>query len=868
VIGSNAPASLRGVGCHEPFETQAARKPDSVAVIDETGCMTYAELNGRANRLARELRALGARRGALVGIHLERSPEMLVAVLAVLKSGAAYVPLDPAFPRARLGIMLDDAAPVVLITTERLIATLPEHGARTLTMDQATWPDSSRERNVGDRLTSTDLAYVMYTSGSTGTPKGVMVTHGGVENYLAWRKSYFPLTPADRCLQKASLSFDDSVWEILEPLCAGASVVLARPQFEYDSGYLVKLIAEQRITAACFVPSLLHSIVDEPALESCKTLRRLTTGGETLSVALQRRVRERLPAARLYNGYGTTETTIASTFWQCSDDLEQLTVPIGRPIANTQVHVLDAQRQLVPFGVPGEIYISGAGVACGYLNRPTLTEERFGRGLIGVTSERWFRTGDLGRMRSDGVLEFLGRIDDQVKVRGVRVELAEIEAALLEHPNIRSAAVLYRDPGGSTGHMTAYFVPRGPAVPSAAGLREFVLARLPAAMVPNGFRAIAALPMTPSGKLDRRALAAMPDAPDDREVYVAPRDTLETQLVAIWETVLDARPIGARDDFFALGGQSLSAVRVAAAIEQTFGQRVPPGILFETPTIEALARRISTATIYAPRGSLVPLVTGGVAPPLFLIHQIAGDVILYRGLTRHLGAERSIYGLQAPGLADPERPLERVESMAKRYVEEIRALQPRGPYALAGHSMGGLIAFEMARQLHSVGERVAFLGLLDSDAEMRKPRTWYQRLRFRLDAVRVLPRTERGPYLRRRLANWCARVVETVRRRHRQQASIPLVATDSVRAAMNRALLAYRPGKYPGAATVFRARLRSLMTFGRTLNWGRLAQGGVQVIDVPGDHLSMLQEGAVAELAAKMNACLRKAFEVRGRLRR
>ena len=631
--------------------------------------------------------------------------------------------------------------------------------------------------------------------------------------------------------------------------------------FRNDSGYLVKLIAEQRITAACFVPSLLRSIVDEPALEFCTSLRRLTTGGETLSVALQRRVRERLPATLLYNGYGTTETTIASTFWHCSDEPEQLTVPIGRPIANTQVYVLDAQRRRVPLGAPGEIYVSGAGIARGYLNRPSLTEQRFGQGLIGVTSERWFRTGDLGRLRFDGVLEFLGRIDEQVKVRGVRVELGEIEAALLDHPSIRSAAVLYTESGGSTKQLVAYFVPRDPDVPSAAGIREFVRARLPTSMVPNRFRAIPTLPMTPSRKLDRRALAAIPNVPDDQEVYVAPRDALEAHLVAIWEEVLDARPIGARDDFFALGGQSLSAVRVASTIEQTFGQRVPPGLLFETPTVEALARRISAGAIAEPRGSLVSLMTGGVAPPLFLIHQIAGDVILYRGLTRHLGAGRPNYGLQAPGLAGPETPLERIESMAKRYVQEIRALQPRGPYALAGHSTGGLIAFEMAQQLHSAGERVAFLGLLDADAQMRKPRTLFHELRFRFDAVRALPRTARWPYLRRR-SNWSARVGETVRRAYRQQAWTPLAATNSVRAAMNRAVLAYRPQAYPGVVTVFRARVRSSMSFGRTLNWGRLAQGGVQVIEVPGDHLSMLQEGTVAELAAKMNACLRKALAV------
>ena len=304
-------------GCHQAFERQAALSPQAIAVAFEGGELGYGELNRRANRLAYALRALGARRGRFVGIYLERSPEMLLAMLAVLKSGAAYLPLDPAYPQARLRSMLDDAAPRVLVTTQGLAAALPMHAAHSVLIEQALLA-AARDDDIDAGVRAADLAYLMYTSGSTGRPKGVLVTHGGVVNYLDWRASYFALRASDRVLQKASLSFDDSVWEILEPLSAGATVVLAQPRFEFDSAYLVRLIAQQRISAACFVPSLLRTIIEEPGVRACAGLRRLTTGGETLSVELQRRVLERLPGTALYNGYGATETTIASTFWRAS----------------------------------------------------------------------------------------------------------------------------------------------------------------------------------------------------------------------------------------------------------------------------------------------------------------------------------------------------------------------------------------------------------------------------------------------------------------------------------------------------------------------------------------------------------------------
>ncbi len=699
-----------------------------------------------ANRLAHKLKALGAKRGKRVGICLERSVEMVVALLAVLKSGAAYVPLDPSYPAARLHTMLIDSDPAVLVTTQRISAELPTCAARSLYIEQDEDSHLTTQDNPGTPIESADVAYVIYTSGSTGTPKGVLVTHGGVCNHLAWRASFFPLGSADRCLQTASLSFDDSVWEILEPLSAGACVVLTRPRFEYDSAYLVKLMIEERLTVACFVPSLLRAVIDEPDIVRCRALRRLTTGGEGLSVSLQQRVLQRLPWAGFYNGYGTTEGTIASVYWKCVDIPGQQAVPIGRPIANTQVYVLDRNQQLVPPGLVGEIYLGGAGIAQGYLNLAQLTAERFvDDRFAGIPNAKLYRTGDLGILRADGVFEFAGRIDEQVKIRGVRVELGDIEAALLDHPGVRSAAVVC-DETDSGKRLIAYVVARAAPIPI-ADLRAFMRDRLPPALVPNLFEHIAALPLTPSGKLDRRALPAV-QAAAERENYVAPRGEFETRLVGMWEEVLQARPIGIRDDFFALGGHSLSAVAVAAAIERSLGRSLSPGLLFEAPTIETLSRHLSAPVSKELRSALVQLSDGQPGAPLFLVHHVSGDITAYRDLAHCLGAGRSVYGLRAPELDTNETPLDQVEAMASRYIREIRALQTHGPYLIGGHSAGAHIAFEIAQQLYAAGEPVGLLAILEADARTRTGRRGLaDTLRYQLDRIRRLPRKQRGVYL-------------------------------------------------------------------------------------------------------------------------
>lgn len=845
--GSTLTQSRIKGSCLESFENRAAKTPGAIALTFGDTQLSYAQLNHRASTLARRLRSLGAKPGKRIGICLERSAEMVIAVLAVLKSAAAYVPLDPTYPQARLRTMLDDSSPIVLITTERISASLPPYAARPLYIDQE--PVEAESSDEALQVSPEDIAYVIYTSGSTGTPKGVLVTHGNVSNHLAWRHSYFPLEPADRCLQTASLSFDDSVWEILEPLSAGANLVLTRPRFEYDSTYLVKLMADVRVTVACFVPSLLRAIIEAQQIEACGSLRRLTTGGEGLTLALQQRVRERLPNAAFFNGYGTTEATIASVYWRCEEIPGQSVVPIGRPIANTQVYVLDAHGQLVPPGVLGEIYIGGAGVARGYLDRPELTAERFvDDHLGGVPGAKLYRTGDMGRLRVDRVFEFAGRVDDQVKIRGIRVELGDIEAALLDHPGVRSAAVVCNDtPSGK--RLTAYVVPRGPRPVATAELRAFVRERIPPALIPNRFESITSIPLTPSGKLDRRSLPAM--AADDEQCnYLAPRNELETRLVGLWESVLQARPIGIRDDFFELGGHSLSAVQVAAAIEKLLDRSLSPGLLFEAPTIELLSGRLAAP---GPNGAaLVPLMEGNSGTPLFLIHHISGDITAYRDLAHYLGAEHTIYGVRVPELDNNQKPLDRIEAMASRYIEQMRAVQPKGPYLLGGHSAGAHIAFEMAQQLRAAGERIALLAILEADA--RRPggrRGLIDEVRFQFESVRKLPRKQRATYLWHKLARWAERPPKQVQRPPEQGTK------NAVWTAMERAVRAYHPRSYPGAITLFRATDRSVTgTYSRTLGWGRLAREGVRVIDVPGTHSTVLRPGSEPPIAAKLRDCL------------
>ena len=595
-------------GCiHEVFEAQAASTPEAIALSFEASDLTYRELDERANRLAGSLRKRGVRPGALVGVCLDRALEMVVALYGVLKAGGAYVPLDPEYPRDRLAFMLEDSKPVVILTQSHLAGVLPEHDAAVLRLDSdwSSIASEPAERPARDGLSLESLAYVIYTSGSTGRPKGAMNAHRGILNRLHWMQHAYPLTGIDRVLQKTPFSFDVSVWELFWPLMFGARLVLARPGGHREPAYLVDTIATQRITTMHFVPSMLKVFLDEAGLDRCESLVRVFASGEALSAPLVDRFYASLPGARLHNLYGPTEAAVDVTSFACAAGAAS--IPIGRPVHNTRIYLLDERLQPVPEGLRGELYIGGVQVGRGYLNRAELTAERFIRDPFDAAPQaRLYKTGDLARYLPSGDIEYLGRADFQVKVRGFRIELGEIEADLLGHPVVREAVVVARDEGAGDKRLVAYLVCAEGPRPTAGELRGFLQEKLPDYMVPAAFVLLDKLPLTASGKVDRRALPA----PEDGEravagtTFAAPATVVEEELSRIWASVLRLEKIGVHDNFFEVGGDSILSIQIVSRAQQA-GIRVTPRQIFEHPTIAELAAVAGTKQVVAAEQGVV-----------------------------------------------------------------------------------------------------------------------------------------------------------------------------------------------------------------------------------------------------------------------
>ncbi|MBC1218683.1 amino acid adenylation domain-containing protein [Nostoc sp. UCD121] len=582
---------------HELFEEQVEKTPDAVAVVFEDQQLTYQELNTKANQLAHYLQKLGVAPDVLVGICIERSLEMVVGLLGIIKAGGAYVPLDPAYPSERLAFMLSDAGVSVLLAQKYLQDVISQTSAQIVYLDQD-WDTVAQHSN--DTPNSTvqpeNLAYVIYTSGSTGQPKGVMIPHRALCNHTLWMQTEFPLTATDRVLQKTPFSFDASVWEFYAPLLAGGKLILAEPGGHKDNAYLLDLIVQQQVSIVQFVPSQLRSLLAEQKIYNCQSLRRVFCGGEVLTIDLQERFFTVLPNVELCNLYGPTEATIDTTYWRCRPEGEQRSVPIGKAIANAQIYLLDSHLQLVPVGVPGEIYIGGDGLARGYLNQPELTAQKFiVNPFTGDT--QLYKTGDLGRYCSDGTLEFLGRIDNQVKLRGFRIELAEIEAQLSQHPGVRQNVVVVREDFPGQQHLVAYIVSHRQHFPTVTELRSFLKQTLPDYMVPSVFIPLDALPVLPNGKVDHKSLP-IPDTnrPELAGDFVAPRNFIEEKLVQIWGEVIRVENIGIYDNFFELGGDSILSLQVIAKANQA-GLQLTPKQLFEYQTIAELAGVANTTTV-------------------------------------------------------------------------------------------------------------------------------------------------------------------------------------------------------------------------------------------------------------------------------
>ena len=587
------------------LEEQARRTPNAVAVSlagDASASLTFAELDARATTLARALVFRGVKPGALVGVCMERSLELVVALVAVLKAGGAYVPLDPEYPADRLAFMIGDAKCSVLLTQQRVADSV------LASMDVLS-VDSQWDTIVADATTLNeplpavspdDLAYMIYTSGSTGKPKGALNRHRGIVNRLLWMQGEYKLDASDAVLQKTPFGFDVSVWEFFLPLLAGARLVMAEPGGHRDPSYLAEVIVDQKITVLHFVPSMLRAFLEEPAAARCgTTLRDVMCSGEALPYDLQQRffaiVCGDSHNVGLHNLYGPTECAVDVSYWACIRDDERRTVPIGRPVANTQLYVLDEAMEPVPIGVAGELYLGGVQVGAGYWGRPELTADRFVRDPFSADSQaRLYKTGDLARWLPDGVVEYLGRLDFQVKLRGFRIELGEIEAALSAHAGVREVVVVANEnlPGGAA--LIAYYSTRGDDKPTSAELRTLLRGSLPEYMVPSAFVELDTLPLSPSGKVDRKALPVPEELAAVQAEFVAPRTAAEEQVASIWRDVLHVEQVGVHDDFFDVGGHSLLAMRVAGRLHSATGVRIPFRELFTLRTVESLAARIAS----------------------------------------------------------------------------------------------------------------------------------------------------------------------------------------------------------------------------------------------------------------------------------
>ncbi|MGY2402561.1 amino acid adenylation domain-containing protein, partial [Pseudomonas sp. SDO5271_S396] len=699
---------------HQWIEAQAALTPDAPALVFDQQRLNYAEVNRRANRLAHRLIEAGVGPDVLVGLAVERSVEMVVGLLAVLKAGGAYVPLDPEYPRERLAYMLDDSGVKLLLTQAHLREQLPiPAGLATLVLGESTFEDYS-DANPGIELDGENLAYVIYTSGSTGQPKGAGNRHSALTNRLCWMQEAYALDARDSVLQKTPFSFDVSVWEFFWPLMTGARLVVAAPGDHRDPAKLVSLINAERITTLHFVPSMLQAFLQDARVSTCHSLQRIVCSGEALPVDAQQQVFARLPQAGLYNLYGPTEAAIDVTHWTCIEE-DCDTVPIGEPIANLRTHVLDAGLSPVPVGVAGELYLGGEGLARSYHRRPGLTAERFVACPFHAGA-RLYRTGDRVRQRADGVIEYLGRLDHQVKLRGLRIELGEIEARLLEHPDVREATVLVVD----GKHLVGYLVLQQPGDSWRERLSQHLGKHLPDYMVPAQWVSLDAMPLSPNGKLDRKALPK-PEAAG--RAYVAPRTEREQQVAAVWAQVLDVERVGVHDNFFELGGHSLLVLMLKERLNKACGITLTVNQLMLHPTVAAQAACMQGS---ASHSLIVPLNGQTEGTPLYLFHPSFGSVHCYKAIALALREQRPVHGVICRALVDERGEVPEWAEMVEDYAQQLLSAQPEGALRLAGWSLGGNLAMEVAYRLEQAGRTVESVGWIDAPPPARFTAFWNQ----------------------------------------------------------------------------------------------------------------------------------------------
>lgn len=851
------------------FHETARRFPERVALRSGGRSLNYFQLHSEASQLALQLLETGVAPGDLIAISSRPSPEMIVGFLAILLAGGCCVPIDPAYPSDRFALLLADCGATIGLATagcetcypldwDGEIITIPATGKATVPADLPEIP-----------ITAEHPAHLLFTSGSTGRPKGVLLRHRGVVR-LVRNQDFITITPDDVFLQAAPVSFDASILEIWGPLLNGGQLILLP-----DGPGIAEIataVCEQGVTTLWLTSGLFQLMMDaSPA--SLKGLRYLMSGGDVLSPFHVRRALEILPDTRLINGYGPTENT---TFTTCHTitlaDLEKPSIPIGKPIANTTVYLLDDMLRLVPVGLPGELYAGGDGLAIGYHGAPELTAAKF---VTHPVFGRLYRTGDLCRRAGDGTIEFLGRSDHQVKVRGFRIELGEIESVLNSHPDVRQARVAVRGESAETKRILAWVIPHGPGKVQEIDLREFLAARLPAYMRPDAVGIIESFPLNANGKIQ---VSALPDPARSRAETFAksaapPVGEIEKQLAVIWNELLGSEDINRDDDFFSLGGHSLMALRMFSRIHRTFGQSLPLATLLQHPTIEGLARVLAPplevkaveALPMPGRGHVVTLAPGGDDTPLFCIHGGDGGVLFYRCLAALMPPEMPLHAIESLELGNSDliEPAS-IEETAAAYIRSLRVLQPHGPYRLAGYSFGGVVAHEMALQLTRVGQAVEFVGLFDTHNPAAPARDYTM-----TERLRVFWRQNSAVPLGRRLKLVRGRLSEGIRTHRRVKAEIKAAQAGGpaeaysdlrrvqVRQANWRAMQAYRPQTYQGRITLFKASaISDKIERPADYGWACLAGGGLDIVLVSGEHLTLFAPENIGTLARALTACL------------
>ncbi len=879
------------------FEEQVNNNPHAIALVHNNEQITYQQLNEQSNQLAHHLLNLGVVPDVLVGICLEKSPLIIVAILGILKAGGAYLPIDPTYPKARSRFMLEDSQITILITQQSLSHDW-EHKLVFIN-DKAI--ALSNKYNPTSPVNAANLAYAIYTSGSTGQPKGVLIEHRGLTNIIHAQRQIFDLKPQQRILQFASISFDASIFEIVMALANGATLYLI-PEKSRVGAALTTYLRQHSITHATLPPAVLKTLVPEqlPALHT------LILAGESYTGDMAIWAKGR----RLYNAYGLTETTIWSTIAEIGDS-----VSIGSAIANTQLYVLDFNYQPVPVGIPGELYIGGIGVARSYLNRPELSAKNFISNPFD-NSNKLYKTGDSVRYLPNGDLEFLGRIDQQVKIRGYRIELGEIESILSQHPAIQAAAVIAQETAANT-QLIAYIVFNPNLNLSTVQLRDFLKAKLPAYSIPSAFNILSSLPLTPNGKVDQNALKNNNTSPpiqiqnsplnpptlgdlqsvspqnwgghgapfgdggsrgakdtNTNQSSVAPRNATESTLTTFWAQTLKLEKVGIQDSFFELGGDSLLAIQLLDQINQHFHQNLPLSALFSAPTVAQFAPNIEKNYIWSP---LVPLQPQGAKTPFFCIHPVFGVVLPYYELTSYLGKNQPFYALQPYGLDGSQPPLNSIAGMATYYIKALRQVQPKGAYQLGGWSFGGLVAFEMAQQLHQAGEKVSLLAILDTLAPIpnNQPSLW-DSLKFLfatvpqsiypylLDYWELICDSATIPHTLEQIIapHWWDNLLKNATLTHLfpQETRLRMLDELTIERIMrifwanSQATVNYSPQKYPGAIALFKSN-EPLTTTDRTLGWSQLTNS-VVLHPIPGNHLTMLKTPNVQVLAQQLNKYL------------